>query len=301
MDLLITHRHVDLDAVFSLAAARNFIPGARKARIVFYPANWNGGLEGEALILDMDAGGRGMKGTKDSDGTVHSCFQSIILKYAPEEVQQALGALVKYVDLQDTSGSVIESLIPNLPFDTKEPLVATSLSMILKGLRNVLKQDDMEIFLRMEEIFLGLLHNAQSSIRAVREAEKIPILHGGRVAVVSNAKYAETISILFRKGVRVAIYINHQGIGLLRAASEPLQLDHPEIRKVVEEARELDQWFAHSAGFIYCRGTRKSPSVSSSKVDPHDLARVVARLLDGNQEARRDAAMQSIDDSLPIF
>ncbi len=286
MDIIITHVNVDLDAALSLAAAREFIPGAREAKIVFLPANWNGEMEGDVLFLDMEAGGRGIKGLVGEDNRVHSCFKSIVETYAPEEAQKILAPLVLYVDTQDTYGSAVEHLLPNIDWEMKEMISSINLSAVLGSLKSFHNRNDKIICERMEEILVGRLRSGRSRLKGEAEAERIPLLGDGRVAVVLNARYTSTTRALFGKhGVQVIVYLNDDGIGLIKKGSLDLRMDHPAFVDVVEAAGEEDEWFAHSAGFIYCRGSRKAPVLTPSKVDPYKLAEVAARLLDEQRQA----------------
>lgn len=287
MDIIITHVNVDLDAALSLAAAREFIPGAKEAKVVFQPANWDGELDGEALILDMLAGGRGIKGERESDGLIHSCFKSIVETYASIEDQEVLRHLVQFVDLQDMHGSALDHLLPDIDYEVKNVFGVTGLNAVLRALQTYHGRDsDKVVCQRMEEIFIGRLRAGRARRKAEVEAVGIPILYDGKVAVVTDAKYTSTTGIMFSKhGVRIIIYKNGNDLGIIRGSSETLRLDHPDFQSVVEEAGESHEWFAHSAGFLYCRGSRKAPALTSSKVDPYRLAEVAARLLDEERQA----------------
>ncbi len=87
---IFTHFVVDLDAVCSVWAAKQFISGAKGATVEFRPANWDGKEMAEGdLALDIDAGGRGMKGEKGENGIVHSCVALIVAEYASPADQSA--------------------------------------------------------------------------------------------------------------------------------------------------------------------------------------------------------------------
>jgi hypothetical protein len=108
-----THINVDLDAALSVAAAKEFIPGAREAELVFVPANWDGeGMDDGDLALDIRAGGRGIKGEQCSDTTVGSCLALIVATHASEADQEALSSLVSYVDAQDAHGHAAKTARP---------------------------------------------------------------------------------------------------------------------------------------------------------------------------------------------
>ena len=99
---IFTHFNVDLDAVCSVWAAKQFVSGAAEATVEFRPANWDGAEMSEGdLAVDIAAGGRGMKGEKGENGIVHSCFASIVAGHASAEDRSALANLVRFVDAQD--------------------------------------------------------------------------------------------------------------------------------------------------------------------------------------------------------
>jgi len=64
--------------------------------------------------VDIEAGGRGLKGKKDADGTIHSCFASIVREHSSPEDREALANLVRFVDAQDAHGSAVKFLAPDL-------------------------------------------------------------------------------------------------------------------------------------------------------------------------------------------
>jgi hypothetical protein len=277
---IITHINVDLDAVASVWAAQKFIPKACAACIEFRPANWDGtGMEDGDLALDIDAGGRGIKGKKSVGGTVHSCFASIVEQHAPQEDQNVLRDLVRFVDLQDTRGSVVDTLLPNEHSGVKSVFARTCIGYVLRALQVEHKNDTLVIE-RMSEIFSGMLTIGRARSQAKQEAEEAEILQGGDVAITLQAKEYATTSILFRQhGVRAIVYVDGDSVGVIRDNKEAVRMDHPDILEVVAAANELDEWFAHSAGFLFCRGSRKAPATSPSKVNTHELAEAVAKVL----------------------
>jgi len=296
-----THLSIDLDAVASVWAAREFIPGAREAEVEFRPAGWDGsGMEEGDLALDIQAGGRGLKGEKGEGGIVYSCFAGIVSEYASPADQAALANLVAFVDAQDAHGSAAKHLLrPRSPESGLWPdqvevyelgraglnearmvLEATGLNAVLRALQAVHPRNDALVLERMSEIFSGMLQAGRARQRAKVEADKAEILAGGKVAIVSDSREFGTNAVLFEeRGVRVVVYIDGNNLGLNREGSETLRMDHPEIRAIVEAAGEADEWFAHSAGFLYCRGSRKSPAENPSTVNPYHLAEVASRLL----------------------
>lgn len=128
---IFTHFNVDLDAVGSVWAAREFILGAESASVEFRPANWDeNGMSEDDLALDMEAGGRGMKGKKEADGIVHYCFASIVSQYASPADQAAPAKLVRFVDAQDSRDSAVKFLAPEASREAKDALTMTGLNAV---------------------------------------------------------------------------------------------------------------------------------------------------------------------------
>lgn len=278
---IFTHFSVDLDAVCSVWAARQFITGAKEASVEFRPANWDGnGMAESDLALDMDAGGRGLKGEKGENGIVHSCVALIVGKYASPADQSALVSLVRFVDTQDAHGSAVKFLAPEASRDVQEVLATTGINAVLRALQATHPRNDALVVERMSEILSGMLQAGRARQRAAAEADKAEILDGGKVAIVANSREFATNAILFdERGVRVIVYVDGHNLGVIRHGEEALRMDHPELRAVVKATGEASEWFAHPAGFLFCRGSRKAPATDQSRVDPRELAEVAAHLL----------------------
>jgi hypothetical protein len=276
---IFTHINLDLDAVCSVWAARTFIPAAKNADIEFRPANWDGeDLEPGDLALDIEAGGRGLKGEVDADGHVHSCFRSIVRSHADTEDQAALRYLVDFVDAQDAHGSAVKFLAPEASPDSQRVLSATGLNAVLRALQGLHKKDWI-VLERLSEILSGILIAGRARLRAEEEADGAEILPGGKVAICVENKEFPTNGILFERGVRVIVYVDGYNLGLIRHGEETLRMDHPDLREVVGGERE---WFSHPAGFLFCRGSRKAPARSPSAVSPRALAEAAAKLLESS-------------------
>src|SRR3990167_6169937 len=152
---IFTHVNPDLDAALSVCAAWMFVPGAQTAEVEFRPANWDGsGMTGGDIALDLDAGGRGIKGKKDADGTVHSCFAEIVERYAPSGDQKALSPLVAYVDIHDTQGAAIRRLVPGVSPEVYKILAATSLNSIFVAFK-IASGKDSRLLLEDMSVFFG--------------------------------------------------------------------------------------------------------------------------------------------------
>jgi hypothetical protein len=276
-----THLFVDLDAVCSVWAARKFIPGASEAQVAFKAANWDGAeAEDDDIIVDINASSKGLKGVKDADGTVHSATAMILDSYANEVDQKILENLLIYVDVQDSTGQVVENIIGSRLNDKEtELLSANSLTAIFNAVKTFHSNDSIVIE-RMSEIFDGILEAGRAYRRAEIEADAAEII--GNVAIVRNSTEYATNGILMDRGIRVVVFVDGFNMGLVRRNNETLRMDVPAILEVIRNAGEdigQTEWFAHPAGFLLARGTRKAPSVTPSAVDPRRLAEVVASLL----------------------
>jgi hypothetical protein len=96
----------------------------------------------------------------------------------------------------------------------------------------------------------------------------------GKVALIRNAK-TRINSNLFNQGFKLVVYVDDYNIGVLSRDGDP-RADNPMTRNAVFEAGEVmgegENWFAHPSGRLFCRGSRKSPVSTPSKVDPVKLA-----------------------------
>jgi len=250
----------------------------QEAQVIFVPANWDGAeMEEGDLALDIDAGGKGLKGLKDPDGTVHSCFASIIEQYAPERDKMALAHLVRFVDMQDSRGSVVNNLLPDVSRDVRAIFAVTGLGSVLRALQAI-HQKDHVVFNKMAEILDGMLKIAHARQYAQADANRAERLPNG-VWLVRNSSEVSTTNILFERGAQAVVFVDGHNIGVLRRNGLSVRADHDAVRQVVAEKDELDEWYAHPSGFLFARGTRKSPATTASKVDPRRLAHAVAEAI----------------------
>ena len=276
-----THVCVDLDAVASVWAAQKFLlPVPPDKEVRFVPANWDGaGMEDDDIAIDIEAGGKGFKGVCGYDDTVHACFPEMMRIFACDANRRAMQSLMDFVEAQDTTGNAIKALAPGLNPNVQEVLYATNITAVMNALRAVHPNDDATLTRMMGQIFDGMLLAGLAKGRAQEEVSKAITTSRGLAAVVKDAKEFATNGVLFNSGVRVIIYVDGNNLGLTRAQGETLRMDHPKIREVVEAAGEADEWFAHPAGFLFCRGSRKAPAETPSKVDPLALQSAIESLL----------------------
>lgn len=278
-----THFSLDLDAAASVWAVKQFISGMRDAQVVFVPANWDGAemIDGD-IAVDISAGGKGMKGEIMQDGITHSCFASLVNLHASPDEQQALAALVKFIDTQDAYGSAVKHFVPGISQEAFDVLSRTGINTVLRALQMVHPRNDQAVFNVMSDIFSGILKGGLEFVNAAKEADKAQLFD--KVAIVSNAKARGVNGILFERGIEVIIYLDGNNLGLTRKDTCSLRMDHPAIQEIVKKAGEEigdgeGKWFAHPKGFLFCWGSFKSPANNPSAVNPVDFASVVSALL----------------------
>ena len=282
-------------------AARVFIPGVTDGTpVIFRPANWDGdGMCKEDLALDITAGGQGIKGEQDSDGTIHSCFASVISQYAGKGDQRALRDLVYFVDIRDTYGSVMQRLVPNVSGRALSVLNATGLGGIFCALQTANSYDDSLVVEDMGKILSGMWERGRTRKWAKRQARakarEAEILPGGRVALAINLPRSVN-GVLFREHkISAIVFVSKKNVGVLREGSMTFRTDDPEIRAVVDAVGEGKEWFAHPKGFLYCRGSSKAVVESESRVNPRALAEATNRVLMRHERQRNKHLVCSAD------
>jgi hypothetical protein len=275
---IFTHVSPDLDAATSVWAAQWFVPGANKAAIIFVPANWDGtGMEKGDIAVDIEAGGKGTKGEVEANGKTHSSFASIIKQFAPQNDQTILKYLVAFIDAGDSTGNAIKVLAPNTTTVEQKSLYSTSLGMVFAAIKYNCRGNDHALVERWATILDGILNIGRNRQEAFPRACRIPVIDG--VAITFNERGA-VATILFEEcGARAIVYVDGNSIGVTRHLDETVRMDHPTIRAAVMETNEIDEWYAHPYGFLFCRGARKSPVKTPSKVKPENLANAIRRAL----------------------
>lgn len=263
---VITHVCPDLDAVSSVWFFMRFI-AKKKLEVKFVPASWSGSDMGpHDVALDIDAGGRGLKGIKTSSGDVHSCFKLLVDKYADKETKIVLKPLVKFIDRSDTYGGInrVGDFAKN---KGRQVTSFIALSLAIRAFSAV-HECDQVILARMLELFDGIYKINTGHIKQ-RELIESAIIVGGTV-ILSGDHHGSSRGIVFGKGYSALVYQDGNNIGLLTKSG--LRADSPEVLRVIASAGESREWFAHPTGFMIARGTRKDPKITESKVDPYKLA-----------------------------
>lgn len=296
---IFSHVNVDPDAFFSLWSGKKYIPRYQNAIFVFVPAYYDGsGMTEYDIAVDIDAGGRGIKGDLDENNNRHSCFKKIMETYAPEEDREALRHIIDYVDLQDTFGNAVNYAIPNLTPEQYGIATAGQINMMLRAIQCEFPDKDdqfvvdymipyVEGILKMKKSFnmakKGVIqmvsgNNGNEVIRFELLGGQVEVLEGGQVALVRNMDRNMIHGVrsgLYSSGVKIIVDSNDCNLSIGRKNEIRMRVDHPIIRKVVEATGEQDDWFAHESGYLYGRGGSKGPYETPSKVDPYELAKAV--------------------------
>jgi hypothetical protein len=270
--MLYTHQHLDLDAAASLWFYLRFVEP--DAAIAFKPASWDGAeLRDGDVALDLDVG---IKGRRDPDGRVHSCFMTLIDRHAGPQDQKALADLATYVDAQDATGDAVRAL-GCIQKDAVRVLSSTGLTALFRALQSACGDDDYRLLERMCPLFDALLEQGRSRVRAEQEADQAEWI--GRVAVQRDAREFATMEVLFARGALAVVYVEGYALGVVRAKDVDARMDAPPIRDLTAEE---DRWFFHESGFMATRGSRKAPVNTPSRVSAQALAGTVDQVLRPN-------------------
>lgn len=246
--IVIIHPKPDLDACACVTFA-----GAMPQDVHFLPA---GATEvpsvcpccgkqmiGVERILDHPLG---EKGRLDADGTRHSAAVSM------PEAGQADPALLAEVEEQDSTGMVRE---PWFPLARILSAIRTEASD--RGLRDV--GLDREVIAVMSRIIRGLnlLHQAKADSLEVIEQSRLEEIGGYKFAVLPPGETPPQVGIILNEEFDAAgaIYESGFNLGVTRYPGRDL----PDLRKLQPY---LPGWFVHTAGFLTCWGSRKSPATS---------------------------------------
>lgn len=279
-----THMNPDLDAKASVWAVRllaslGVLKGIDTSEVKLVPAHWSGeGLTERDIAVDIPAGGRGIKGEKLPGGKVLSCFVSLLMR-APEEVKDAISPLAEYIDRQGSSADAVYEILRARQFgimdstlnwnaisrhDVPAALRVASLDSILKAFD--LTAGSPEKSIEMASAIFDALYTALSS-RSRAKQEVASARHFGPVALIENAKERATNAILFERGAKVVVYSDGHNFGVVRGDERVPHLETL-VRPLVEKyaSSEVKEWFFHSEGFLACRGSRKAPQTTPSRL-----------------------------------
>jgi len=300
MHTIFTHIRPDLDAATSVWAYGRFVCPKDEINLVFVPAGWNGAdLQEEDVALDIEAGGKGLKGTKCSDGRVMSCFAEIVRGHCTPEEKEILRPMVEYVEAQDSTGDAVFELMkgffvkmPSPPYtrrmaksDVPAALRVGSLITVFRAIERLSGGKDHQTVLEMGRILDAIFESGIEYREAAAEAAKSVIV-GPAAVLESSSKNPHIHARIFEANpvVRAIVRLDSPNLAVLRRNDDKANLGEivrPFVEKSVPE--EAKEWFYHSAGFLAARGGPKAPVTSPSKVDARKLAQHIAEILSGRK------------------
>jgi|SaaInl7_150m_RNA_FD_contig_21_2022702_length_959_multi_11_in_0_out_0_2 hypothetical protein len=253
-----THSYVDLDAAFSASLVK-LHNSDKKCTIEFVSADHDGvGLDTDSIIVDLEAGGKGLKGDK-------SAFSSYLNMYCKNTYKEAFTNLSRFIDAQDSTGD----------WSTGYEIYGEGMESIptLQYLFNSLRSsydDDKALVNFAHNVLIGELKNYKKYRKALVEAEEAEWVYNN-IAITKGVE-TQTTGILFSKGADFVIYEDGNNLGVLR--SKYLA----EVNLGNKLKSELPSWFHHESGFLSSWGTRKAIKSTPPSISSEQLAGIIHTL-----------------------
>ena len=274
--MLYTHVYVDLDNVFCLWVWKRFVNS--RTRHKFVPASWNGRLRKGDYALDLEAGGRGIKGEKSPGGQVSSASAIVVSRFCGEQIQKLLAPMVEYVDAQDRSGNAAKAL--GVDGNARIALTAMGINTILRALKLAYPNDDEAV---VEEMFkhIDLIYSMiiAEKVTAPQEAKRAEWFSKD-VAILRNPTTEITTTCVMKKGAKVVVIVDGNNLLMNRnniiKVMRNIRMDHLQIWDVV--SRE-EGWWHTEDGRSISRGSKRNPASTPSRFTEYDLAKLVSVLL----------------------
>ena len=217
-------------------------------------------LSGTERILDHPLG---EKGRLEADGTRHSATMSM------PEAKSAHPDLLAEVEEQDSTGKV-----ENPRFSLASILAAIRTDASNRGFRGT--ELDREVVRAMGAIIRGLnlLHATRKEAHDVIAEARIEEVGGARFAILPQGEVSPQVGIVLNEEYDVsgAIFRSGYNLGVARYPGR----DTPDLRKL---AQHLPGWFVHTAGFLACWGSRKSPATEAPPVETPQIQEELLALL----------------------
>ena len=146
-----------MDSYHSAVAVTEFVKGFEKARIVFVSGSYNGRtMNSRDMAVDINAGGKGIKGTLDPSGTRHSSFKFIIDKFTTTKDQKALEMIVKYIDTVDAYGPQTSEVL-GIPRHLNKLFQTISINGLMRGFQALYNESDRKVYRMVKENFRAML------------------------------------------------------------------------------------------------------------------------------------------------
>lgn len=258
MSVVVTHIHLDLDAVFSVLLL--VLQGkANLEDVKFLPANTNMLPEhlSNATIVDHQLGLKGI-GSALSD---------------LPNARRVLGAkVVDEIDEQDRTGKAI----PRIPLG--ELFSASKKGLRICGMRG--EELDRELLKYWMVIACGLAAQEQDRKAAIQAADRIPTVDVGpyRFAVATDGiPPGSTVILAEELGIHGSVYSASYGMGVNRFPGvhapdltrlEPFLQESKLIQNPTTKQVEKQKWFVHPKGFLTCWGSKKAPRPTKLSTPP---------------------------------
>lgn len=289
-----THQNVDSDSLLSIWLEINFVFPGFEYELVFHPASYDGkGMGKNDIAVDIEAGGRGIKGSIDENGFHHSCSYTIFKKIKlPVNIRRALSPIVNIVDQKDVYGKT--RLAPEairLDRKTSSNLdEARALSLSLQAFQAQYENNDHEVCRVMLDFISGLFKRITNFQAAQAEVDR-KSFSCGYVFVVETCKRISTAQNVFGDSNNKAyIYVNTKENSMGVHLSDDLyhrdgfRLRLIDVEKIVEKKGEKigkgsNEWFLHERGSLLAWGTRKDKRTVPSKIRPEELALEINKLI----------------------
>ena len=300
--MIYTHQNVDLDAIFSVWFVIKFMFPGFEYELVFVPASYDGKEIGENdIAVDIEAGGKGIKGSIDNDGFHHSSFYTLFKKTRlSSSVHQALFPLVNIIDQKDVYGKIkLAPEIIRLDKRSNNSLdSAMAVSLSLQAFQAQYENNDHEVCRVMLDLISGLFKRITDSKTEQAEVER-KSFSCGYVFVVETSKRISTAKNVFNNPNNKAyIYVNTKEKSMGVYLSDDLyhkdgfRLRLSDVKKIIEKYGEKigkgkNEWFLHENGFLLSWGTRKDTRDIPSKIRPEELAFEVNKLIKKYLEKRQ--------------
>lgn len=263
MSGVIVHVNPDLDACACVALAGvhpddvHFLPAGAPAIPHVCPCCGRR-LTGNERVLDHPLG---EKGRLEANGVRHAAACSM------PEARYADPKLLAEVDEQDSTGLVREPR-----FSLAQVVAAVKRDLSAQGYRDA--EHNRLVVEIMGTVIRGLnqIHTDRVAAEALMPSIPIVEIAGHRFAVPPEAIGVQTSFALAERRVCGSIYHDGWNLGISRFAG----FDAPDLRLL---ERHLPGWFVHSAGFLACWGSRKSPATTAPpRGTPQSQAELVALL-----------------------
>jgi hypothetical protein len=290
--IIISHEDPDIDSIFSTLAIIYFFLGIKdlikffqnsdwRDVIVLKPANWDGkGMGPNNIAVDIHAGGRGIKG-EIIEGKTYSAFNSVMSKYAPKEMNEALADFICYVDTFDSTGDVLKTLagdyMGNLSFaqDYMDILRTGSLESQIQGVKSYLRryghEGQKDLIAHYALPFLAQIKIAKQKIRAkeMYSSRVVSLLPDKKSPVcikMTDAPF-EICDLAFARGAEVMVFYGqkikgNEMMGVKRRPGSDFPVSHPRIMEVIKKKGEF--WYC--CDHLIATGTPKGPPKFQTKV-----------------------------------